>query len=127
MIVALDTNIFIYWLDANSPFNGVATKLLEKLLGDDTELVCATLVITEFLSKPGVTLEALVSLPIKWRDLDGSVAEQAGRLRQTVVGLKTPDAVHLATALDQKVDVFITNDLPLAKLARRLLPTQTLR
>ncbi len=73
-----------------------------------------------------MSLEPLASLPIKWRDLDPQIAEQAGRLRQTIASLSTQDAIHLATALDQKVDVFVTNDRPLAKIVRKVLPSKTL-
>ncbi|NUN96767.1 MAG: type II toxin-antitoxin system VapC family toxin [Candidatus Omnitrophica bacterium] len=42
-------------------------------------------------------------------DLDRRVMERAARVRADH-GYKTPDAIHLAAALESKCDVFLTND-----------------
>ena len=47
--------------------------------------------------------------------LSFSIAEKAASLR-AVQNLKTPDAIHIATALDQKADFFLTNDAKLPRL-----------
>ncbi|MBC7527815.1 MAG: PIN domain-containing protein, partial [Chthonomonadaceae bacterium] len=38
------------------------------------------------------------------------VLREAARLRATISGLKTPDAIHAATALLNQCRLFITND-----------------
>jgi predicted nucleic acid-binding protein len=38
------------------------------------------------------------------------ILERAARLRATTVGLKTPDAIHAATALEVGATQFLTND-----------------
>lgn len=48
--------------------------------------------------------------------LDRAVYELATRLRANRRGLKTPDALHLATALRHGCAEFWTNDLDLAKV-----------
>lgn len=73
-------------------------------------MVCSYLVATELLSKKGVSLEAVYKLPFNWLAADKSVAELAGQLRQIYPILKTPDAIHLATAVVAKADQFVTND-----------------
>ena len=35
---------------------------------------------------------------------------------RTKYGVKTPDAIHLATAIEHKADVFVTNDRQLKKV-----------
>lgn len=42
-------------------------------------------------------------------DVDVQVAEIASDLR-AAHGLRTPDAIHLATALDRRTDAFVTED-----------------
>ncbi|MCO5388367.1 PIN domain-containing protein [Desulfosporosinus sp.] len=42
--------------------------------------------------------------------MDQNVALQAARLRARY-GFKTPDALFLATALEEKAEAFITNDV----------------
>ncbi|MDA8223254.1 MAG: PIN domain-containing protein [Desulfitobacterium hafniense] len=44
------------------------------------------------------------------REIDQNVALQAARLRARY-GFKTPDALFLATALEEKAEAFITNDV----------------
>ena len=46
------------------------------------------------------------------REIDQNVAHQAAKLRARY-GLKTPDALFLATALEEKAQAFITNDVRL--------------
>lgn len=55
-------------------------------------------------------MESLNELPIKWVIPDKAIAQKAGLLRQLYSGLKTPDAIHLATAIAAKADRFVTND-----------------
>jgi predicted nucleic acid-binding protein len=42
--------------------------------------------------------------------VDREVFRQAARLRADFAGLKTPDAIHLATALQHRCNEFWTND-----------------
>jgi predicted nucleic acid-binding protein len=39
-----------------------------------------------------------------------AILEAAARLRASSPGLHTPDAIHLATAMDASCEVFLTND-----------------
>ena len=47
-------------------------------------------------------------------ELTPDVIERATEIRVTY-GFKTPDALHLASAIEEKADVFITGDSKLAK------------
>ena len=49
-------------------------------------------------------------------DLSSSVVERATDLRARY-SLKTPDALHLATAIELHADVFLTGDQTLARCA----------
>ncbi|WP_366556963.1 PIN domain-containing protein [Desulfosporosinus sp. BICA1-9] len=43
------------------------------------------------------------------REIDQNIALQAAKLRASY-GFKTPDALFLATAIEEKAEAFITND-----------------
>lgn len=59
-------------------------------------------------------LEAFVSTfpNLGLREIDQNVALQAAKLRARY-GFKTPDALFLATAMEEKAEAFITNDVRL--------------
>ena len=81
--------------------------------------------ITEFTAKPlvngnGIDIEGfkqfLSSLPIQVLEVDYEIAERAGKLRSQYPSVPTPDALIVATALENNCDVFVTNDKGLKKL-----------
>ena len=47
-------------------------------------------------------------------DISADIIERATDLRVRY-GFKTPDAIHLATAIEERADLFITGDLALAR------------
>lgn len=47
-------------------------------------------------------------------EITAGVIEQATGLRARY-GLKTPDAIHVATAIEEHADVFLTGDAALAR------------
>jgi predicted nucleic acid-binding protein len=61
-------------------------------------------------------MEGLMGIDYFPADLD--VMIRAGHLRGKFGGkLHTPDAIHLATAMQQGADLFVTNDRVLAQLS----------
>ena len=81
--------------------------------------------ITEFVAKPLVTEHAidiedfkqfLESLPIQVLEINYETAERAGKLRSQYPSVPTPDALIVATALENDCDIFVTNDKRLKKL-----------
>lgn len=118
VIVAVDTNLFIYWLNSQSRFHLQATDFLKSSIDKNHSLICSTLVITELLSKKGSSIENVSELPIEWMAPDKTIAQKAGLLRQHYSGLKTPDAIHVATAIIARADCFITNDQVILKLKK---------
>ncbi len=63
-------------------------------------------------------MEGVKELPIEWIAPDKTIAQKAGLLRQLHNGLKTPDAIHVATAILAKADRFVTNDQVILKLKK---------
>jgi uncharacterized protein len=113
-----------YYLDSSAivgmlKFEKRTADLL--MLVDGAEVVTSELGITELqlaMSQSGVQLNAL--LPIRdvltTFSIEHSVLNLAGRLN--IAGIKTVDAIHIATALNADVDGFVTFDARQAELAR---------
>lgn len=81
--------------------------------------------ITEFVAKPLIDKKEtdvenfkqfLVSLPVQVIEVNYEIAELAGKLRSQYPSITTPDALIVATALENNCDVLVTNDKRLKKL-----------
>jgi predicted nucleic acid-binding protein len=118
-VIAFDSNVLIYFLEKNPAFFVPAKNLLLPVLSGDSFACTSVLTITEIVagSSPGANLEILDHPNIDVLPIDHEIARKAGALRLKY-RLKTPDAVHLASALHSGATAFITNDSPLAKLSR---------
>jgi len=119
-LVYLDTNVFVYALNAFPPFVEPLAELLRGV--DDGSVRAATSQLT--------LMESLV-LPFRNRDahqedrcrmilrprsglqllpVSLGILETAARLRAESPSLRTPDAIHLATALQAGCEALLTND-----------------
>ncbi len=135
MPVAIDSNVFIAALSPKENHSPVAQQLIKDIASARYQAVASSIVYSEVISlaKKGRARSLdLISFFHSLRNLktvpaNDSICIAAGRLRQEHgAKLRLADALHLATALDQKADFFITNDLPLAKIAKDIMPTKTL-
>lgn len=137
MLIALDSNVLIAALSPHEAHSAVAQKLAGQIVQGLHQAVVSSIVCGEVLVlySPGandaqpldltIFLDSLVNLATV--PADDTICLAAGKLREKWGRqLKLPDAIHLATALSQKVELFITNDVPLAKIARQILATKTL-
>jgi predicted nucleic acid-binding protein len=77
------------------------------------------------------TYESLLhSREVQAHAIDDAVLREAARLRSILAGLRTPDAIHGATAILTSPDIFLTNDpdfrkvpgLPVTVLSDLLTP-----
>lgn len=121
MKLALDTNVLIYAIERGSEHSKVAEQLLGQL-GSGVDGVVSGLLFAELLSNPKLSDEAADDLYATAQQfsftvvpVDANVLLLTAKLRRHNPGLKTPDAIHLATAMGQKVDYFVTNDQWLLK------------
>ncbi len=123
--IALDTVPFVYFLERHPTFFGAAKDLFERIEKGKIEAVASTLVLTELLvpafraedsSRAQDVLRLLAHFPhLKLIEVDQVIAYEASRIRAETA-LRTPDALHLATALLQKADWFVTNDKAFTRL-----------
>ena len=124
-LVALDTNVFIYHLEANPLYVSLTTEIFNWLLRPGNRAITSTLTMAEVLVQP--YREANVGLQrayfgllsqypnLHWISPDLQIADAAARLRATH-RLRTPDAIHIATAIRSGASGFMSNDAALARV-----------
>lgn len=120
MLRYLDASVVIDGTDSSSPLYTRLAPVLRSLPVDEVGM--SELVRLECLIQPKrtgdhartVLLEAFLGRLVDLQ-IDRAVYDLAIDLRATHKGLKTPDALHLATALHHGCGEFWTNDLDLAK------------
>lgn len=117
-MTGVDSNVFIYVLEDNNDFSKNAKQTLIQIAHSGDTLCVSVLVITEILSGTSSpkALEFLKACSATIYDMTEEIATMAGSLRRRNVSLKTPDAIHIATALVEGATSFVTNDQKLLKL-----------
>ena len=128
-LLYLDTNTFIYAVESVPPFCDAMRELFRHIDDGHCQAVTSELSLAECLVKPflegDVTLRqaferAVQTSPVlQVVPVSRAVLVSAAELRAHT-GLRLPDAIHLATALDAGCTTFLTND-------RRLLAAPRLR
>lgn len=123
--VYLDTSIFIYFIERHPRYHKFCTQLFEEIETGRTHALTSTLSLLEVLVQPyklkreDLVLKfysLLTTYPnIEWVELTLEVSDLAARLR-AAHGLKTPDAIHAASALTHGVKGFICNDEAFKKI-----------
>jgi predicted nucleic acid-binding protein len=132
-IVALDSNVFIAALSTKELHSAVAQKLVRDIAKAVHSAVTSSLALGEVLTvsnaSQDLNLETffaritnLATIPAN----DAICLKAADLRRQYGTKLKLPDAIHLATALTSNADMFITNDVVLAKVGSKLIATKLL-
>jgi uncharacterized protein len=117
----LDTNVVITLVEETPERVAQVTRALDEAVGPSREYVVSGLVRLECLVKPLAAQDAsLVDTYRRFFDpaqvhlvpLSEAVCDQAAHIRAQY-GYSTPDALHLAAAIEAGCDVFATSDLAL--------------
>jgi predicted nucleic acid-binding protein len=135
--IYLDANALIYSIERVGPYWPVIRPLWERQALGGLTLLGSELLITESLVAPlrrgddalRDRYERVMATGMHLSPITSGILRRAAELR-AAHGLKTPDAIHAATALIVGCDAFITNDtgfrrvpgLPLLLLADALQP-----
>ena len=124
--IALDTNLFIYHLEANPSYVDLAGEVFIWLERSANTAVTSTLTMTELLVHPyRASNERLVNqyysllslFPnLDWIPPDLSIADTAARIRASY-RLRTPDALQVATAIRGGASAMLTNDTDVARVS----------
>ncbi|MDO8264474.1 MAG: PIN domain-containing protein [Gallionella sp.] len=117
--VYLDVNIFIYALEGVEPWAVILREIFTGLEAGEWQAVTSNLSVAECLVRPfslgrddlvQLYREALSPRPhLTIAPLNDEILVSAARLRAQLK-FKLPDALHVATALDQGCTVMLTND-----------------
>lgn len=117
--VYLDSCVYIYHLEANSEFASRALVYFEKALHGQIEIIASPLVLQEIMvgvyqkkddGREASVYNLLTTHPsIRWVDYSISIADTAARIR-IACKVKTPDSIHLATAIAENCNEFVTQD-----------------
>ena len=117
--IALDTVVFVYFLERHIYHFPIIKNLFHRIEQGHINGLMSSLVYTELLVpayRAGRSDLAMRTFNYLGRfpnlttiSVSPPISREAARLRATY-GLRTPDAIHAATALHQKADVILTND-----------------
>jgi predicted nucleic acid-binding protein len=117
-MVALDTNVYIYFLEKNPQFYDSAERAIKYAL-ESGSICVPTITLMEITSGVPKNMEIIdffASPQFDVHDFTISLAILAGGLCYKHKSLKSADAIHLATALENHASQFVTNDNRLERL-----------
>lgn len=115
----LDTNIFIYALENLDPWGSIAGRIMQAIDAGECTAVTSELTLAECLVKPlqigRIDFIKAYSDAIQPRHflivppVDRAVLVRAAELRAQHL-IKLPDAIHAATAILNRCELYLTND-----------------
>ena len=122
--IYLDSNIFIYALEGFSLYKTLLTSFFEAVESGEFSIVTSELALAECLVKPCkdknqdlITLYISVIQPrsiLTVLPVNKGILIQSAQLRADVGGA-LPDAIHVASAVAEGCDIFLTNDKAIKK------------
>jgi predicted nucleic acid-binding protein len=125
--VYLDTNVFIYALNGFPAYAPALAELFNTIEAGGVSAVTSELTLAELLIVPfrrgSIEEERRCRMILRPRPylslfpVSTSVLEAMARLRAGQAAMRTPDAIHAATAQLAECEVFLTNDHRLKAVA----------
>ena len=125
-VVGLDTMVFIYHFEESQIYSPLTFSIFENLEKGNFKGITSILTLLEILAKPKkennsllterykLLFETFPNLQVK--TINENIADIASTLRASY-NINTPDAIQIATSLEVKADIFITNDATLKKIS----------
>ena len=122
--VYYDASVFIYSLERIEPYRSLLESVWLASQANQFEIISSELVLLETLVKPlrakdeiltKLFRSLLYSKEVRLIPATAALWENAADLRASI-GLKAPDALHSATALQEGVRSFMTNDVDFRKV-----------
>lgn len=121
----IETAPLIYYVEENLTYLALMDTIVEYLEDKPIEAISSSIILTEVLNQPirsgRFDLEQayknilLNNSTFRLMDVTPTIAENAAKLRAKY-NLRTPDALHVATALQTNCNAFLTNDLGLKRV-----------
>jgi len=126
MKIFIDTAPFIYMAEDHPTYANRTKKFIASAFADQNSLLTSVISLMEFSVKPerDNKTESIAKLRITWNrlnvqllNIDEQIAQQAAMLRAKYPALKGLDALQISAALVHDCQQFLTNDMPLRKIA----------
>jgi len=121
----IETAPFIYYVEDHPNYADKMESIFSAISKTGVEITTSVITLTEALTKPLKVGDRVVEQAyrtllqgakhIELVPVTTRIAERAARLRAEH-NLRTPDALHLAAALELDSDAFLTNDLTLRRV-----------
>jgi predicted nucleic acid-binding protein len=117
-LVYVDTAVLIYSVEANPNYREILRPLWLKLKASELEVISSELSLMEVLIVPLRNNDTALVNDYEQLMLEGdiqlipisqTILKEAARLRATT-NLRTPDAIHAATAMNTGCTLFLSND-----------------
>ncbi len=117
--VALDTAVFIYFIEKHEEFHPIVRPLFAAIDGGTLEAVTSALTLLEVLVMPyrvgdlalaGSYENALTRSRIRLVEIGPPQLRAAAQLRAVHRAIRTPDALQISAALSSGCSTFVTND-----------------
>ena len=122
----IDTSPLIYYIEVNSTYIARMDAVFEIIRQRPIQAICSIITLAEVLPVPlrvgdTILVQAyrdilLTSQEFECLPLNQRMATRAAELRARY-NLKTPDALHVATALETGCDAFLTNDVGIKRIS----------
>ena len=123
--VFLDTAPLVYFIEKHPRYHGIIKPVISQIDSLETKGLASTITLLEVLLHPlrdgneklanKYKTILLFSRGLDTYEISHDISERAALLRSRF-GIKTPDAIQLATATHHKADYFLTNDAALKKV-----------
>jgi predicted nucleic acid-binding protein len=125
-IVFLDTAPLIYFIEGNSQYQEILSKLFALNDTAGFSFITSSITLLEVLVKP--IKDGKFEIAQQYRDMltkasgidildvTTAIAEGAAKLRARH-NLRTPDAIQLATSIESRSDYFLTNDMHMKSIS----------
>lgn len=135
-MIYVDTNIFVYAIENHPKYGAHCKRVLIDIMNKKTDAACSVLVLAELLNvlvkirkivKENLnvrgSIQAVLSLPIKWFDMDFFILENAADYNYKISGI---DYIHIATMQINGIREVISADAELDKVdfIQRLNPLE---
>lgn len=124
-VVGLDTMLFIYSMEAKKPYISLLKSIFYYIENGLAKGVTSIITLAEILVKPikDCNIEAvkdckflLNNFPnLKMVNIYPKTAEKGAELRAKY-GIRTPDALQIASAIENQATIFLSNDNELKKI-----------
>jgi predicted nucleic acid-binding protein len=119
-----DSNLFIYLHEGHPEFGPIVRRAYEALVARNDTLCTSVFTVGEVLTLPlrmkdeaAITAirDSMMSGEVELLPFTLAMAQRYGQIR-AVCSVKPADALHLATAIETKVSLFVTNNHKLRNL-----------